>query len=546
MKAFFTPRGQFGQGSKRIMAAILCGSLLLFPAHSVGAHHQGAASLDSGTVTFVTDQSASSIDTADNEVAGSDVIARSVSEPLVALDGSSLTNFKPVLATSWSSNAAKSIWTVHLRHGVAFHTGRCCLTADDVQYTLARTMLAGLTNSFGYARFMTDPMKQIKVIDPYTVEFDLGRSQPLFIDQLSSLYMSEILDSKAIKAHSTKSDKWGHTWATDHDAGTGPYMIQSWAKSQQIILVRFPGYWGGWSGPHFSKVIVSTVPEATTRRELVEKGQADMTFDLTAQDNVDLQHNPAVQVVAPYGTEVVYIYMTQYGPLASTAARQALSYAFNYDAAIKGVWKGFAKRAYGCLPSTMLGYDPNQFHYQTDTNKARQLLQQAGVKPGTVLTYDSYTAQENLDGLILQAQLAPLGIQVKVQHIDEAALTGILYGTEPASKRPNLMAFGWWPDFNDPYDECNILLNSASAGAAGANAGFYHNAQVDSFLNQMKTADQQQLISLSYKMQEAQAADPSAIWVAEPAQVSILAHNLKGYIFNPVELQTFDFYSMHR
>ena len=494
----------------------------------------------------MTDQTPSDIDPANNEVAGSDVIARSVAEPLVAPDGASMTRFKPVLATSWKTNADKSTWTVYLRHGVKFHTGRCCMTAEDVTYSLARTMLAGLVNSFGLARFMAKPMKQITIVNPYTVEFDLGRPQPLFIDQLSSLYMSLILDSRALKAHEKKHD-WGHAWATDHDAGTGPYVIQSWIHNQQVVLTRFPGYWGGWSGRHFSKVIVRTVPETSTRRELVERGQADLTFDLTPEDNLALSHNPAVRVIAPYGTEVDFIYMTEAGPLASTYARQALSYAFNYDAVIKGVFKGYARRAYGCLPSTMLGYDPNQFHYHTDLNKARELLQKAGVKPGTTLTYATYNSIGNKIGLILQAQLAQLGLNLKMQQLTEAAFTtGILYSSLPANKRPNLMAWAWWPDFNDPYDECNILLNSASAGSAGANAGFYHNKQVDALLNKMKNASGEELISLAHQMQEVAALDPPAIWTDEPAKVTVMVKSLRGYVFNPVELDTYDFYSMYR
>jgi peptide/nickel transport system substrate-binding protein len=435
---------------------------------------------------------------------------------------------------------------VQLRHGVKFHTGRCCMTADDVKYSLARTMLAGLVNSFGLARFMTDPMKQIKTRGAYTVEFDLGRPQPLFVDQLSSLYMSLILDSKALKTHATKKDPWGHNWAEFHDLGTGPYTIQSWQHGQQVTLVRFPDYWGGWSGKHFGKVIVQTVPEPPTRRELVEKGKADLTFDLTPQDNLALSHNPAVHVVAPYGTEVDYAYMTQSGPLASPYARQALSYAFPYNAAIQGVLKGYARRAYGCLPSTMLGYDPSQFHYNTDLTKAKALLQKAGVKPGTTLTYMTYNTTGAELGVLLQAQLQQIGITLKVQRVDEATETSILYGNEPASKRPNLMAFGWWPDFNDPYDECNILLNSASAGVSGANAGFYHNKQVDTYLNKMKSAGGEELISLAHKMQEAQALDPSSIWFDEPAQVTVMAKSLRGFIFNPVELQTYDFYHLYR
>lgn len=288
------------------------------------------------------------------------------------------------------------------------------------------------------------------------------------------------------------------------------------------------------------------VPERASRRELMERGQADITFDLTPQDDLALQHNPTVKVIAPYGTEVDYIYMSVAGPLASTYARQALSYAMNYDAVINGVFKGFARRAYGCLPSTMLGYNANQFHYQTNLAKAKELLQKAGVKPGTTLTYMDYNSIADEIGLILQAQLAQIGIVLKIQHVDEATLSGVLYGTAPASKRPNLMNWGWWPDFNDPYDECNILLNSADAGSAGANAGFYHNPTVDGLLNRMKTAGGEELVSLAHQMQQAQAMDPSAIWTDEPAQVTILAHNLQGYVFNPVKLQTYGFYSMYR
>lgn len=531
-------------GRLSLLACLACGLALLAPYRAAAQNPRGF--IDSGTVTFVTDQVPSDIDPANNEVAGSDVIARNVAEPLVELDGSSLTKFKGVLATTWKTNSDQSVWTFYLRHGVKFHTGRCCLNSDDVKYNVVRSFRANLINSAVWTRFLSNPEKQIKTPDQYTVEFDLGRPQPLFIDQMSSLYMSYIEDSQALKKHATKSDPWAHMWAQFADIGTGPYMIQSWQHGQQVTLVRFPGYWGGWNGKHFSKAVMQTVPEGTTRRELVEKGQADITFDLTPQDYIALRSNPAVKVVAPYGTEVTYIYMTQAGPLASTYARQAMSYAMNYDAVINGVYKGLAKRAYGCLPSSMLGYDPNMFHYNTDLNKAKELFAKAGVKPGTTLTYWSYTAEENLQGLILQAQLSSIGINLKVQKVTEATLTTVYYGNQPPSKRPNLMAFGWWPDYNDPWDECNILLNSAAAGANGANAGFYHDSKVDALLARMKTSGGEELVSLSHQMQEAQAADPAAIWIAEPAQASVLVKNLQGYVFNPVKLQTYAFYSMYR
>ena len=90
-------------------------------------------------------------------------------------------------------------------------------------------------------------------------------------------------------------------------------------------------------------------------------------------------------------------------------------------------------------------------------------------------------------------------------------------------------------------------MASYSAGAAGANAGYYHNKQVDALLAQMKNAAPELLVSDAHKLQDITGrVDPPALWTDEPAQVTILARSLKGYVFNPLELQTYYFYSMHR
>jgi peptide/nickel transport system substrate-binding protein len=472
-----------------------------------------------------------------------------MAETLVDYKGSRVDQFVPLLATSWQANANKSVWTFHLRHGVRFHTGRCCMTAADVRYSLARTVLAGLAGAYIYGRYMKDPLKQIAVLDPYTLRFNLGRPQYTFLNAIGTKNAGVILDARALKAHASKSDPWAHNWITDHDAGTGPYVLTNWQRGQQVILTRFPGYWGGWSGRHFSKVIIRTVPEESTRRELVEKGQADLSFGFTPQDIVVLSKNPALRVVAPYGTEVDYVVMTEAGPLVSPAARQALSYAFNYDAFITAGFKGYAKRAYGPLASTLFGYDPHMFHYHTDLTKARALLRKAGVKPGTTLTYLYATGYQTLQlaGLILQAQLAQLGFTVKLRGVDQATQGTIFFGNAPPSRRPNLMGYGWWPDYNDPWDACVPLVASYSAGANGANAGFYHNKQVDALLAEMKNAGAALLASDARKLQDITGrVDPPAIWIDEPAQVSVLAHNLRGYVFNPLDLQTYGYYPMYR
>jgi peptide/nickel transport system substrate-binding protein len=553
----------FGNRATRILAttALITSLVLLTPytaaaqrhtlltSRTAAAQHRVAAPfVDSGTMTLVGDGLATDIDPANNESEFGDTVVRNVDEDLIRLAGSTLSSYEPDLATSWSHNADKSVWTFHLRHGVRFHTGRCCMTADDVRYSLARSVAAGLAGSYMLGRFLTKPFQQIKVLDTYTVQFDLGSPQPIFLGAIAQDYNAMILDARAVRAHRTKSDPYAHDWVSLHDVGTGPYMVQSWVHGQQVVLTRFPGYWAGWSGPHFSRIILRNVPDATTRRELMERSQADLTLDLTPQDYDALKHNPRVRVIAPYATQVIYITMSEGGPLASRYARQALSYAFNYDALIKGVYRGYAKRAYGPIPSTVLGYDPHMFHYQTDLAKAKALLQKAGVKPGTVLTYATTPAFPFPQmGQILYAQLAQIGITLKIQQLESSAFNDLFYGTEPLSKRPNLMPYSWWPDYNDPYDMAVTLIASWMAPPAGSNGGMYHNKEVDALLNQMRNADREVIIRDAKKLQDITGrVDPPDIWACEPAQATVLASTLQGYVFNPVELRTYYFYTMYR
>jgi peptide/nickel transport system substrate-binding protein len=543
----------------KLSTALLVGALLLVPAARAQtsdqqaarqpagyAVHRAATAIDDGTVTLVTNGSAADLDPATDELASSDMIQRNIDQTLISFDGPSITKYRPVLSTGWDVKNGGKTYVFHLRHGVFFHTGRE-MTAADVQYCLVRTISAGLVNNYLLSRFISKPAKQITVVDKYTVRFDLNSPQQFFLPSLANEYVTSILDSHALKAHVKKHD-WGHDWASTHDAGTGPYMLKSWQHSQQVVLVRFPRYWGGWSGHHFSKVIVSTVPESSTRRELVEKGQADLTFQLTPQDYQAMSKNSRLRIVAPYGAEVDYITMTQAGHLKSPYARQAMSYAFNYDAVINSALHGYGRRAYGPIPAVLLGYDPSMFHYRTDLNKAKALFQKAGIKSGTTFTYTYNTSPENdAAGRILQAQLGQIGMNLKLQQVDEATLNSIFYGSEPASKRPDLMPFGWWPDYNDPYDMANILVGSWNAAPTGANAGIYHDGQVDTTLNQMKSAGGARLLQLAKRLQDLTGrVDPPAIWMAEPAQATVMQRNLRGFVFNPLGLQTYNFFQLHR
>ena len=205
---------QSNSHAPRRLAAVLATVALVAIPVAPGSRTGGvahAASVDNGTFVLVTNGTAAEIDPASEELASSNMVQRNIDEQLIAPKGKSLDQYVPVLATSWSSNAKKTVWTFHLRHGVQFHSGRE-MTAADVKYSWVRMLKAGLANSYVFARFMTDADKQIKTPDRYTVECDLAQSQPLFLGGVVQEYASSILDSVELAKHIVKND-YGHAYA---------------------------------------------------------------------------------------------------------------------------------------------------------------------------------------------------------------------------------------------------------------------------------------------------------------------------------------------
>src|SRR4029078_4412848 len=118
--------------------------------------------------------------------------------------------------------------------------------------------------------------------------------------------------------------------------------------------------------------------------------------------------SPGVKVVRKTPTMVLYMTMTEYGPLASAEARQAMCYAFPYVEVIQGAYAGYAKQPRGAVAAATRGVDPATFQYTTDLDKAKELLATAGVAEGTSLSL--MVAGTTTVAELFQANLAEIGI----------------------------------------------------------------------------------------------------------------------------------------
>src|SRR6476661_3553910 len=236
----------------------------------------------------------------------------------------------PMLATSWSSADGGKTWTFHLRHGVTFHTGRP-MTAQAAKASILRTIKLN-----GGASYVWASVKTIDTPDQYTLVFHLSYAAPLDL-QASADYSAYIYDTQGPAGQSGNAfTSWLNA---GHDAGTGPYTVQTWNKGQEfeVILKAYPGYWGGWSGPHYKKVVFRVVGQDSTAAQLLRSGQVSFVEQVSPSVWQSFKGEQGIRTVSAPSWQNLLAQINS--KTLSLKLRQAISYGINYPgiiAALRG------------------------------------------------------------------------------------------------------------------------------------------------------------------------------------------------------------------
>src|SRR5215467_1590627 len=383
----------------------------------------------------------------------------------------------PLLATSWSSADGGKTWTFHLRHGVHFHTG-ALMTAQAAKAAILRTMKLG-----GGAAYVWGAVGSIDTPDQYTMVFHLKYASPLDLEA-SAGYSAYIYDTQAAGPGGSLT-KWLNT---PHDAGTGPYELQTWNKGQEFeaILKAFPGYWGSWAGPHYKKVVYRVVTADTTAAQLLRSGQVSFVEQISPSIWQSFQGNPGVRTVA--SPSWVNLLLQLNSQALSLPVRQAISYGIDYPGIVAAL-KGAAAPASGLVPPGLLGHYANLPNYTYAPAKAVALLHQAGYGPGKKplnlsLTYTSGDSNEQVVATLLKSSLAKLNINLSTTSLAWPTQWAKAKSANAASHQ-SLFIEQWWPDYADPYTWfTNLLLTEKQPYY---NLSYYSNKTLDSQINRVES-----------------------------------------------------------
>lgn len=355
-------------------------------------------------------------------------IATSVFEGLVERDLKA--EIKPGLATSWDIDQAEKKIRFHLRKGVKFHNGDD-FKADSVKYTFDR-LLAPESKSPQKGNYSA--IKEVKIVDDYTVDFLLNEIDAVLIVKLSG-YAGVIVPKGYIEAK-------GDAHFNDHPVGTGPFKMTQYVPDQTVVLERFDDYWKQ-PLPTLDKVTFRVIPEASTRLAELQTHTIDISNKVEINQVSAVQNSPRVDVVK---ADTPSVYALRFDvlrkPVDDVRVREALALAIDMDTIVDTVLQGNARRINSFQSKLSFGYDDTIPVRPYDPKKAKQLLEAANYDFNQTLTLTTSASDTTFKEVTqaVQLYLKQIGIKTKLETVE---FNVFINDMVPNRKAGHLFRQGW-------------------------------------------------------------------------------------------------------
>jgi peptide/nickel transport system substrate-binding protein len=372
--------------------------------------------------------------------------------------------FKPELAEDM--NLTDMSVTFKLKKNAKFHDGTP-ITAKDVKWSLDRSVTVGGFPTVQMKAGSLSDKEQFVIVDDSTVRVDFAKKDRLTVPDLAvivpSIYNSELLKKKA-----TEKDPWAMDYTKSNTAGSGAFKVTSWKPGVEVVYERNDD-WVGGKLPQLKRVIWRTVPSQGNRRALMERGDADISFDLSSKDTSEMKKEGKLVIISnPIGNGMYSIDLNvKNPPFDNPKVRQAVAYALPYQKIMDAAMFGLANPLFGGPSNTVTDTTwPAKTGYINDIAKAKALMAESGASDiETTISYDLGTSDVSEPvSVLVQEALGQIGIKTTINKIP-----GANWRSEMAKKTMPLMLnfFSGWLDYPEyfffwAYSGQNAIFNTPS------------------------------------------------------------------------------------
>lgn len=401
---------------KRALASmlLLTGALLACPIQA-----QSAADIESGTLKFVLSPEPPFLLSAINTTLQMGMVTSKVMEGLLYLDNE--LKPQPLLAQAWDISPDGLTYTFKLRPNVKWHDGQP-FTSADVSYTI----LEVLKKVHPRGRTAFAKVTAVETPDALTAVIKLSQPAPPMLTALASSYESPMVPKHLFAGTDPSANPY-----ISKPVGTGPFVFKEWKKGDYILLEKNADYWQAGK-PSLQRIVFRIISDASARAASFETGEGHIggLSPIPLTDMPRIAKNPALNIETRG-----YAYMSPYmlmevnlrkPPLDDVRVRQAIAHAIDRARMTQVVWLGYGQPAVSPIPSQVTTFHSTDIpKYEFNIEKAKALLDEAGLKPGPngirfKMTHDFIPlgSEYQRTGEFIKQQLSRVGIDVELRSQD--------------------------------------------------------------------------------------------------------------------------------
>jgi peptide/nickel transport system substrate-binding protein len=387
-----------GRSLKLVLLLLAALTFALVAASCGGDDDEGAG--EGGTLVFAGAADPVVIDGALVSDGESIRVITQIFETLVGLKAGT-TEVEPVLAESYEVNDDATVFTFKIREGVKFHDGTdldaaaVCFNFDrwyNFKGPLQSASASYYWQAFfgGYKNNESEDLspslyKSCTTPDPMTAVITLTKPSASMLAALTQQAFS-IASPEALQQYNadqgTLDEETGFrptgTFGTEHPIGTGAYKFESWTREDRLVLTRNDDYWG--EKAKLEEVIIRPIADNAARLQALQNDEIQGYDLVEPQDVPTIEGDDNLKIVERPAFNVAYVTINHaMEPMDDPLVRQAVAHGLDRESVVKNFYGGRAVVAKEFMPPEVVGYAEDVKEYPYDPEKAKQLLQQAGL-----------------------------------------------------------------------------------------------------------------------------------------------------------------------
>jgi len=316
---------------------------------------------------------------------------------------------EPDIASEWNASDDGLTWTFTLREDVACHGEYGMLDAQDVVFSLERSMNPDVSSfSSDFAAIDT-----VEATGEHEVTLTLSNPVPSLLGLLVPYHGGNIVCQDAVEA-------LGEDYART-PIGTGPFMFDEYQPQQYVKLVANEDYFRG--SPAIKEIYYRYIGSDASRDLAFQTGEIDMIYGRQDQTWVErIAELPDVEVVVMSPGEMSMISLnTSQPPLDDVRVRQAIAHAIDRETMVAFKGADVTLPAISVVPEGYLGYTDDVPRYDFDVDRAKELLAEAGHPDGITIKAIHTTLPGMLSTMeALQSLLRDANIDMQIELVEHA------------------------------------------------------------------------------------------------------------------------------